>query len=82
MTLPHATTAALTRACREDARRYGAEARRHFAECAWTEVRPGLEAGWMRMRLDAAPWDAVCMEVHAGWDSVQTNATGRTASAA
>lgn len=69
MTCTHATAAALTRACREQARLYGAEARHHYADCTWADVRPGLELGWARVRHGDTPWSAAWPDVYAGWHS-------------
>lgn len=71
MALPESTS--ITRASRDGARLYGAEARRHFAECAWAEVHALLEQGWARVRRDDTPWSAVLPDVYAGWVSIHAD---------
>lgn len=54
---------------------YGVEARRHYGDCSWDDVRLRLAAGWPRLCTSHEPdWDAVAPLVRNGWLSAQETA--------
>ncbi len=49
---------------------YGVEARRHYRDCGWDEVRQRLAAGWPRLCAPREPgWDVIAPLVRSGWHS-------------
>ena len=70
-----ADTATVSRDIESLALTYGVEARRHYGDCSWEDVRPKLAAGWPRLCASNEPaWDAVALLVHSGWLSAHETA--------
>lgn len=68
-------TATVSRDIESLALTYGVEARRHYGDCSWDEVRLRLAAGWPRLCRPHEPgWDAVATLVRSGWISAKAPA--------